>query len=307
MTRISSAMINANALTHLQIAQEDMFDAQRQSATQTKADDLKGYGRDAKSLVTLQRMLAKGQSHVETSEELNLRLSLQDVQLERAASVMGELKQSLTEAMALDNLSEVDTLVNNAFNDLKSVFNSTHNGKYMFAGTRSDTAPIQTTNLADLAANPLIDAITQDGAVQQIRIDDARVVDAGPLAKDAASEIFSVLRDLKIFNDGATGPFTSNPDDAQKTAIETAIADLGIAFDNILTVQAQNGAVMNETDTIIERQQSENNLLEKLSADITDVDLAEVAVKLNQAQLQFQATASIFNRIQSLSLVDYLR
>jgi flagellar hook-associated protein 3 FlgL len=307
MTRISSAMINANALTHLQIAQEDMFEAQRQSATQTKADDLKGFGRDAKSLVTLQRMLAKGQSHVETSQELNLRLSLQDVQLERAASVMGELKQSLTEAIALDNLSEVDALVNNAFNDLKSVFNSTHNGKYMFAGTLSDTAPIQAASLADLSANPLTDAISQDGAVQKIRIDDSRVVDAGPLAKDSASEVFSVLRDLKIFSDSASGPFSSNPDDAQKAAIDTAISGLGAAFDNILSVQAQNGSVMNETDTVIERQQSENNLLEKLSADITDVDLAEVAVRLNQAQLQFQASASIFNRIQSLSLVDYLR
>lgn len=307
MTRISSAMINANALQHLQIAQQDMFDAQRQSATQKKADDLKGYGRDTKSLVTLERMRARGESHLETAQELNLRLSLQDSQLERAASVMGALKQDLTEALALGEFSEVEAKLNNAFSDIKSVFNATHNGKYMFAGTLSDTPPVQAANLTELAANPLTDSISQDGEIVRIRIDDARIVDAGPLARDAASEIFNVLRDMKIFNDGANGPFSTNPTDQQKAAVETAIADLGTAFDNMLTVQAQNGQVMNETDTVIERQQAENDLLSGLSADITDVDLAEVAVKLNQAQLQFQASASIFNRIQSLSLVDYLR
>ncbi len=306
MTRISSAMLNANALQHLQRAQEDMFEAQRQSATQRKADDVKGYGRETKSLVTLQRMQARGESHLQTAQEVNLRLSLQDAQLGQAANVISDLKEKLTSALALNDLSEADSFISNAFSDLKSAFNATHNGKYMFSGTLTETAPIQAASLSELAANPLSDAVIQEGKEVDVRIDDARSVRAAPLAKDAAPEIFSILRDLKIFNDSADGPFDGNPTDLQESAIKTALADLETAFTNINTVQAQNGQAMNETDSIIERQQAENDLLENLTADITEVDLAEVAVKLNQAQLQFQASASIFNRIQSLSLVDYL-
>lgn len=307
MTRISSAMINANALQHLQKAQEEMFEAQRQSATQNKADDVKGYGRDTKSLINIERLQAKGQSHLDAATELNLRLSLQDAQLGRAADVIADLKTQLTEALALDDLSQVSALMSGTFNDLKAAFNTTHNGKYMFAGSVSDSPPITAANLDELAANPLTDAINQDGDVLKIRIGDTRVVDAGPLANQAASEIFNVLRDMKIFEDGATGPFSSNPTDDEVAAVKAALTGLDSAYGNMLAVQAQNGQVMNETDAVIERQQSEIDLLESLSGDITEVDLAEVAVRLNQAQLQFQASASIFNTIQGLSLVDYLR
>ncbi len=306
MTRISSSMLNANALQNLQRAQADMFEAQRQTSAQTKADDVKGYGRDAKSLVSIQRMQAKGEAYLQTATELNTRLSLQDAQLGQAGDVIASLKEQLTSALALNDFSQVSRTLNSAFTDLKSAFNTSHNGNYMFSGTLSETPPIQAANLNELAANPLTDSILQDGKAIQVRIDESRLVEAAPLAKDAASEIFGILRDLKIFDDGATGPFTSNPTEDEVNAIKTALDGLSTAYDNMLTVQAQNGQVMNETDTIISRQQSENDLLASLAGDITDVDLAEVALRLNQAQLQFQASANIFNRIQSLSLVDYL-
>ena len=78
-------------------------------------------------------------------------------------------------------------------------------------------------------------------------------------------------------------------------------------YEGLIEAQGKNGRVLNETDAAIERHTSERDLLESLSANITDVDLAEVAVQLNQAQLQYQATASVFNTIQDLSLVNLLR
>ena len=81
---------------------------------------------------------------------------------------------------------------------------------------------------------------------------------------------------------------------------------LGCEASGLLGVQGENGRVLNETDNAVERLETESNLLASLSADITDVDLAEVALELSQAQLQYQATASVFNTIQNLSLVNLL-
>ena len=307
MTRISSSMINSSALQNLQRAQSDMYEAQRQTASQTKADDLKGYGRDAKSLVTLERLRARTDSHLETAKELNIRLSIQDAQLGRATETISTLKEKLTTALSLDDLTQVDSMLRDAFNDLKSSFNTTHNGNYLFSGTRSDTAPIRADSIEDLAANPLTAAVLQNGDAVQVRIDDSRVVQAAPLAQTAAPDALSVLRDLKIFQDSAGGPFNATPDANQKQAIQDAISKLGGVFDGLLSTQAENGRAMNETDAMIERQQGKSDLLSSLSANITEVDLAQVAVELNQAQLQYQATASVFNTIQGLSLVDYLR
>jgi flagellar hook-associated protein 3 FlgL len=300
-------MINSSAIADLQRAQRELFDAQRKTATQKEASDLKGYGQDTRTLVSLDRVRAQKDAYKTTAEELNIRLSLQDAHLGRAADSMGSLKETLTSALALGDLSGVETALESAFSDLKSSFNATHNGKYMFAGTASDQKPIIADTLEDLAANPLANSVLAEGEVFKVRIDDNRLVNAAPLARDATTDALNVLRDLKVFADSAAGPFSNTPDADQKAAIQSALSQLKSVYSGFIDTQAANGQVMNEADTMIERHTAQSDLLASITADITDVDLAEVAVQLNQAQLQFQATASVFNTIQGLSLVDYLR
>lgn len=307
MTRIASSMINTSALTDLQRAQRDLFDAQRKTASQKEAEDLKGFGQDARTVVSLERMRAQSDAYKSSAEELSTRLDLQDTHLGRAADVMGQLKEKLTTALALGDLSSVAGEISSAFSDIKSSFNATLNGKYLFGGTASDQPPIEAGTVSELAANPLTDAVSDDGEIVQVRIDSNRLVDAGPLGRTAALDALDVLRDLQIFEESGSGPFDDNPTAAQKDAITAALSRLKSVHTGLINAQAKNGQALNQADTMIERHTSESNLLESLSADITEVDLAEVAVQLNQAQLQFQATASVFRTIQGLSLVDYLR
>lgn len=307
MNRISSSMLNSSALQNLQRSQSDMYEAQRKTASGKIADDLKGYGKDTQAIVSMDRTRAKLESHIEASKELNVRLNIQDAQIGRAADAVADLRENLTTSLALGDLTEVMAYVNSAFSDVKSAFNTTFNGSYVFGGTASNAEPIQADSLADMAANPLTDSINQDGSEVRIRVSESRVVTAAPLAKDAATDMMNLLRDLQIFEDGVDGPFTDNPSEAQKQAIQSAILGLDSVYEGMLEVQSQNGQVMNQTDTLIERQQSQADLLANMTAGMTDADLAQVAVELNQAQIQFQATASIFSTIQSLSLVDYLR
>lgn len=307
MTRIASSMINASALADLARAQRDLFDTQRQTASQKVADDLKGYGQNARSVVSLERMRAQSEAYKSAASELSTRLDLQDTHLSRASDVVGSLREKLTSALAMNDLSSVASEISTAYSDIKSGFNATLNGKYLFGGTASDSPPIVAGTISDLAANPVADAVNADGETVKVRISENRLVEAAPLARTEAQEILSVLRDLQIFEEGANGPFTENPTQVQKTAIQDALAALKPAHEGLIDLQARNGQVLNQTDDMIERHTQEGDLLSSLTADITDVDMAEVAVKLNQAQLQFQATASVFRTIQSLSLVDFLR
>lgn len=307
MVRIASSMINTAALNDLQRSQFELFEAQRKTASQREAEDLKGYGRDAKSLVSLQRMRAKSEGHLQTAQELNIRLELQDTHLGRAADSVAYLRDQLTTALALNDLSSVSETLEDVFSDIKGAFNATHNGQYLFGGTNTADAPIQASDLNDLATNPLADAVTADGELIKVRIDDNRLVNAGPLGRTEALGALSALRDLEVFAQGPNGPFTETPDQNQKDAVKTALNQLSTVYGDLIQSQAANGRSMNEADAMIERHISQNNVLDKLTGDLTEVDLAEVAVQLNQAQVQFQATASVFRTIQSLSLVDFLR
>ncbi|WP_022693945.1 flagellin [Ponticaulis koreensis] len=307
MTRIASSMINSNALTDLQRAQRELFDAQRKTATQREAEDLKGYGSDARTVVSLDRMRAQAEAYKASAEELTTRLDLQDAHIGRAADVVGTLREKLTNALALGDLSSVGSDISAAFSDLKSSFNATLNGKYMFGGNLPTEAPIVTDSISDLANNPLADAVNSDASAVQVRIDKSRLVDEAPLAHEISQESLTILRDLQIFAESVDGPFSENPTQAQQDAIKSALSQMKSVYEGLIEAQGKNGRVLNETDAAIERHTSERDLLESLSANITDVDLAEVAVQLNQAQLQYQATASVFNTIQDLSLVNLLR
>ena len=146
-------MINSNALTDLQRAQRELFDAQRKTATQREAEDLKGYGSDARTVVSLDRMRAQAEAYKASAEELTTRLDLQDAHIGRAADVVGTLREKLTNALALGDLSSVGSDISAAFSDLKSSFNATLNGKYMFGGNLPTEAPIVADSISDLANN----------------------------------------------------------------------------------------------------------------------------------------------------------
>ena len=167
MTRIASSMINSNALTDLQRAQRELFDAQRKTATQREAEDLKGYGSDARTVVSLDRMRAQAEAYKASAEELTTRLDLQDAHIGRAADVVGTLREKLTNALALGDLSSVGSDISAAFSDLKSSFNATLNGKYMFGGNLPTEAPIVADSISDLANNPLADAVNSDASAVQ--------------------------------------------------------------------------------------------------------------------------------------------
>ncbi|MEM8920255.1 MAG: hypothetical protein AAGB25_02740, partial [Pseudomonadota bacterium] len=189
---------------------------------------------------------------------------------------------------------------------IKDMFNMKHGGQYIFGGTLNDREPVIADTLADLAANPLANAFEQDAEAQEVALDDYRNVKAGPIAADAANDIFDVIRNLKIFHDGVNGPFSGDITDAQSAALTTEISRLDDIYADLISVQGENGRVLKEAEMSVDRQTASANALEQTVLGITDVDLAEVAVRLNQAELSYQASASVFNTLRGLSLLDVL-
>ena len=71
-------------------AQQELVEAGRQSSAQTRAKDLKGYGREAQTLVSAQRLVARTQGFQATARELTTRMQIQDVTIGRAAEAVGD-------------------------------------------------------------------------------------------------------------------------------------------------------------------------------------------------------------------------
>lgn len=301
MTRISTAMISQNALRDLQKSQKTLFEVSNQTASQTKATDLKGYGAQTHTLISSQRLQANIQSRVDSAAELNTRLSMQDAMLGRADEVLGQLRDAILQDTSLNGPSTIDSKLEEAFQVIKDVFNLQLAGNYSFGGTRNDKPPIKVANLADLVANPIATAFEQGAQEQKVSVDGYQDISMAPVASEAALEVFTLLKDL-----AAGGPYPGPMSDAQKTALQAQLGALDDATQGMVQLQAENGRTQERVESAIERQQLQLNTLSSSIGNIVDVDLAEVAVKLNNAQTSYQASASVFNAVRGLTLLDVL-
>ncbi len=307
MDRVSSAMIPMSSLQDLSKAQRTLVEAARQSSAQTKSNDLKGYGREAQTLVSAERLVSRTEGFIATSRELKTRMELQDVAIGRAADVVAQLREDLFQNIGLERGDGVRSQLEEAFSVLKDSMNTTLGGRYLFGGVLNDRAPVTVASLADLAANPLSTAMEQGAEAQVLRVEENRTVQAGLVAPNVIDEALGAIKRLAEIDEGADGPFGGALTPTQKAALQTELANLDAAFDKILEAQSENGRLLQDVDSSSERQQARLDSLNSAVGEIVEVDLAEVAVRLNQAQFAYEASANVFNTIRGLTLLNYLR
>ena len=307
MTRVSSAMIPAASLADLQRAQHELVEAGRQSSAQTRANDLKGYGREAQTLVSAQRLVARNQGFQATARELTTRMQIQDVTLGRAADAVSKLKEQLFQNLGLDSGEGVRSQLEEAFSVIKDTMNTNLGGRYLFGGVLNDRAPISAASLSDLAANPLANSLEQGADAQVMRVEEGRTLQAGVVADDVVTQALASIKRLAELDQGPDGPFGGDLTDIQKQAIQSELTSLGDAFDTILSQQAENGRLSKDVESAGTRLTSQYNALDEAIGGIVDVDLAAVAMRLQQAQFAYNSSASVFNVLRGLSLLDVLK
>src|SRR5262245_55313969 len=207
MTRVSSAQIPMASLAHLSKAQQEVVEAARQSSAQTKANDLKGYGREAQTLVSAERLVSRTQGFLVTAREMQTRMQIQDVALGRAAEIVGKLKEDLFQNVGLESGEGVRSQLEEAFSVLKDTMNTNLGGRYLFGGRVNDGPPVTAQNVADLAANPLSQSLASGAEAQVMRVEEGRTVNAGLVADDVVTLAMASIKRLAEMDAGPNGPF----------------------------------------------------------------------------------------------------
>jgi flagellar hook-associated protein 3 FlgL len=170
----------------------------------------------------------------------------------------------------------------------------------------NDRAPITADTLSNLAANPLSDLMEEGAEPQQMRVEEGRNVAGGVVADDVISLAMASIKRLAEMDEGPDGPFAGDLSDVQQAAIQSELTALNEAFNRVLSAQAENGRLGQEVDSSSARLTARLNALDEAVGGIVNVDLAEVAVRLNQAQFAYQASSSVFNVLRGLSLLNVL-
>lgn len=308
MTRISTNAAQHSALADIMRAQRELNLAQRQYATGKLASDLKGFGSQAEMLTATRAVTAREAAYEEAGKRLQARLDVQALAIGEVSTVASELRQSLTDALGLDDgrtlLARLEDLAGRA----SSALNTQFAGTYLFGGGRDNVAPFDAKALADFAGGSPTGALFRDGDIRAVaKLDDGAPMETGITARELGFDLMDSLNRIRDFADANGGSFSDPLTAAERAFLTAEIANASAAFDSITIVEARNGLAQNQVETATERAGARRMALEGLTSDMEDADMAEVTVRIQQAQLALQASAQAFAMLSRTSLLDFLQ
>jgi len=287
--RISNQMLFQNTLRGLRLNLEALDRAQQEAATGRKIRTVSDNPIDSSMLMQLDARLRQMDQYRRNATAANTRLSAEDQVLTTVRDLLAQAKDvaasGATEDPA-DPLRQVALVqVNEIRDQVISLGNTKIGNEYIFAGTRSTTAPF------------LPDGTYQGNTtVRQAEIDEGILTDTNhtgqPLLTDALAGLDRLIQELT----------SGTPD-----SIQQAVADLSTAEDAVLVAQAEVGVrlrLIADVGTQL-AQRSTDSLVQQ--AGLRDADPTESVVKVLAAQTALERAYEMAGRILSINILDYLQ
>ena len=307
MTRVSTSGNFGVMTSNLMRAQVLQNIAGEQVSSQKNANDLKGYAKNAEVLTAMKSAQAKVAGFLDQTTLVSNRLDVQDIGIGQVSDATQDARDAIANAIAAGSAETLMQQLNGAFGDVVQGLNSKFNGRYVFAGAKSDTQPTTATSMADLTAAASTAALFQnDQYITSNRIDDTTSVDTGQLADQLGTGVYNAFKQVQAYVD-ANGPFTGKLTQAQSNFLGSLLPTFDSVKTGLTTAQAQNGLNQKRFETAQTELSDQADTLSTMVGGITDVDMAEAITRLESAKLAVQASAQVFSSLQNSSLLDVLR
>jgi flagellar hook-associated protein 3 FlgL len=173
--------------------------------------------------------------------------------------------------------------------------NSQVDGVYLYGGTATSTPPFT----AATDASGSITGVTYVGNSSQSSIPISSTSGVTVSTSGATNQgIADFINHLVALRDAL------NSGDA--TALATANTALSADDTNLTNAVAENGAVQSRIESEQTEQQSESTELNTQISNATSADLPSTIVKLNQAQLAYQAALQTAASVMHMSILNYI-
>lgn len=305
-------IVDATLRTQARFAETEL-----QVATGKKSQTFGGLGQDATRVTNLKNEIDKSEQFVQNIDTVRKRLDLMEFGLEEIDDIAREMRSLIRASLNGDaaNDKNLQGLAQQYLDQITEILNLRDDSRYLFAGGKTDTRPVDLANGTYTApAGPPFDTTVDtgyyegDSAISEVRIDDNVVVQYGILADESAFE--KIIRSLDhvaqtTFGTPITAAQSTMLNDAI-TALTEAVEDNGadktvgeLAADAVLDIRF--------LDSQKEKHQQYINFTVETVADIENINTAEAVTLLNFQQIQLQASYELIARIGSLSLANFLR
>lgn len=315
VSRVSDLAQNQLLLAELNKANQAESQTELQVSSGKKSQDFAGIASQTSVLFAAKQVLDRNDHYTQTTTQLSQRLDTQDAALNDLGTAAGSLTQNVTDALANNSGLSLMDQINGVFQEAAGALNTQINGQYIFGGTRTDTAPLNINSINGLVTGtppaqttvPVAGIFSNNDHVQSATINDGVTISYGQTASDLGTKLMTAIQAIKQFNDtNPDGPFGQTLTAAQSAFLTTQIANLKSAASDITAQAAHNGVVSQQVDAVSSKLASTKVQATQFVSDIEDADLPTALTKLQQDQLQLEASARMAANIGKMSLLNFL-
>jgi flagellar hook-associated protein 3 FlgL len=308
--RVATAQQNAFFLSQINQVSAKLDQTNTQIASGVVASTYAGFGDQAQVLQATLSAQARNNAYSSATSLATTQTDLQDTQLTSLSDLASQLKKAVSDAVANNDPSGLMTQVGNIFDQATSILNSKDaNGDYIYAGGKTDTAPVSITSLSQLVAAPTTASVFTNGTSKKaVQVADGQSVTFGVTASDAASGLMQALKDIATFDAGSSGNFdgSTNLSQAQTDFLTGEIGSTTTVASGLTDVTAQNGNVYNQLQTASTQQSATDTLYGGFVDKLQNTNMAQAATQLSLNQTALQAALQVTASLNQLSLLNYL-
>ncbi len=307
MFRVSTLAMNNINLANIKTMQSRIADRSIAITSGMEASRYSGIAAKASRLVNLEAAHAKSEQFIKNNQAVDSRLQTMETQISHMFDIAAELRSLLVQGINADNLNDMalQSQAQSMMEQVAALMNVKQDGRYLFAGSMTNTRPVDL-NAAGFVAGPApIYPGTANTTYYQgnstkltARADDGLTVAYGVTADQNGFE--ELLRALKLT---ATTATTSPPDDLR---LNEALRVVNLAIDDLPNIRTTVGAVRSTLERTNSALSDGMLYAEQVIGEFENVDLTKAITLITGDQSTLEASFAAFAQMQSVSLLNFL-
>ncbi|MEP4031044.1 flagellin [Roseibium polysiphoniae] len=269
---------------------------QEQQASGTISSDYAGLGTDAATLVDLEVSISRSEASLSVAEDALSRVEMTYSALGGISDILTSMRADVTAVLTDEDLTALQVVAEAYLEDVSSLLNTQLAGRYLFAGSNTQEAPVDLTSYeaADLTTTDS-SYYTGDTYAQTVRLSSERSLDYGITADTEAIE--TAMRALSYA--ASADPLTT--DDVE------VLSDLLVeAQDGVIALQSITSTAASSLESFISSEGEYIAEAEALASELNSSDVAELIVQASSYEVQLEASYAALGSLSDLSVLDYL-
>lgn len=295
--RITDNMISKSFLSNISQAREKMADVQTDLATTKKlrnpSDDPSGF----LQATNFNNRIGRNEQFIRNIRQASARITDSMAVLDSAAGILTNAKdlatQSASETINAQTRKTLASEVEQMLNSLIAIGNTKHNGKFVFAGTKTtDQPPFQ-------LENAIVSYHGNDGVIK-IKIGEQIEI----AVNKPGSAIFIPDEGVDVFNSLAALKQALEQNDT--VSIQNVIDDLDTGIKNVVSITSELGIRANQLSLTEEFLEDRNIKLTEFSSHIEDTDMVEATINFQTAENAYTFALRSYSELIQTSLLNFI-